>query len=60
MEPVKFPELSAGFEQLTELELLNTNGGGIGGAFLTAGLALLSPGLAFFHMGMMAGLRATD
>jgi len=60
MKPFKFPELSAGFQQMSDAELLSTNGGGIGGALLTLGLGLISPGLAFFHMGAMAGLRATD
>jgi hypothetical protein len=60
MKPFHFPEMSGAFQQLSDAELLTTNGGGIGGALLTLGLGIISPGLAFFHMGVMAGLRATD
>jgi hypothetical protein len=60
MEPFKFSEFTAGLQQMSEVDLLNTSGGGIGGALLTLGLGMISPALACFHMGVKAGLRATD
>jgi hypothetical protein len=60
MEPFKFSELSAGLQQMSELDVMNTTGGGVGGFLLTCALGMISPGLACFHMGVKVGLKATD